>query len=410
VPAEDDQDAVTVTPQLIDLALTKTINNPSPNVGQNVTYVITLTNAGPSTATGVTVLDRLNAGVSLVSATATNGNYSAATGVWTVGPIAAGAAARLTLIAQVLQVGTFVNTAEVMTANQPDIDSTPGNGDPTEDDFAFATFTTPVADLSLTKTVDNPRPDRNQTVTYTIEVTNSGPDNATGIVVTNRIPSNFNFTGSTASTGIFTPTAGTWVIPSLANGATATLRISGRARNFNPITSTAEITRADQSDPDSTPGNADPTEDDIATVVVTPNAIDLSVTGSIDNLAPVVGDLVTLTFTVTNSGPAIATGVELAALIPPGVTTVSSGTSQGVYAPATGLWVLGSLAPGQTETLTIQFSVDTAGIRQVRFQVTAADQFDIDSTPNNDIEAEDDQVSVAINAPRLLTKRLFLAR
>ena len=410
VLAEDDQDAITVTPQLIDLSLTKTINNASPNVGQNVTYVLTLTNAGPSTATGVTVLDRLNAGVSLVSATATNGNYVAATGVWTVGPIAAGAAARLTIIAQVIQVGTFINTAEVMTANQPDINSTPGNGDRTEDDFAFTAFTTPVADLSITNVVDNPTPDRNETVTFTVQITNSGPDNATGIVVTNRIASNFNFTGSTATAGIFTPTAGTWVIPTLASGANATLTISGRARNFTPITSTAEITRADQSDPDSIPGNADPAEDDIATVVVTPNAIDLSVTGAIDNLKPVVGDIVTLTYTVTNSGQSTATGVELTALLPPGVTTIVSGTTQGIYAPATGLWVVGTLLPGETETLTIELSVDTAGIRQVRFQVTAADQFDIDSTPNNDIEAEDDQVTVAINAPRLFSVRLFLAR
>ena len=410
VLAEDDQDAVTVTPQLIDLSLTKTINNASPNIGQNVTYVLTLTNAGPSTATGVTVLDRLNAGVSLISATATNGNYSPTTGIWTVGPIAAGAAARLTIIAQVIQVGTFINTAEVMTANQPDIDSTPGNGDRTEDDFAFTDFTTPVADLSITNVVDNPTPNRNESVTFTIQITNSGPDNATGIVVTNRIPPNFNFTGSTATAGIFTPTAGTWVIPALASGANATLTISGRARNFTPITSTSEITRADQSDPDSIPGNGDPTEDDIATVVVTPNVIDLSVTGSIDNLKPVVGDVVTITYTVTNSGPATATGVELMALIPPGVTTIVSGTTQGIYAPATGLWVLGTLLPGETETLTIELSVDMAGIKLVRFQVTAADQFDVDSTPNNNIEAEDDQVTVVINAPRLLTKRLFLAR
>jgi hypothetical protein len=42
--------------------------------------------------------------------------------------------------------------------------------------------------------------------------------------------------------------------------------------------------------------------------------------------------------------------------------------------------------------------------------VTAADQFDIDSTPNNGIMTEDDIVSVVINAPRVLTKRLMLSR
>jgi len=410
VATEDDQASIGVTPQLIDLALTKSINNPSPNVGQNITYELTLQNAGPSTATGVTVLDRLHSGVEFVSATATSGNYVAATGIWTAGPIAAGAGARLTIIARVIQVGTFVNTAEVMTANQPDIDSTPGNGDPNEDDFATAIFTTPVADLSLTNTVDNATPDRNQIVTFTVVITNSGPDNATGIVVTNRIPPNFNFAGSSTTTGIFTPTAGTWVIPSLASGASATLTYSGRARNFTAVTSVAEITRADQSDPDSIPGNGNLEEDDIAVVVVTPNAIDLSVTGVIDNLAPIVGDVVTLTFTVNNDGPSTATGVELATLLPPGVTILMSGTSQGIYAPTTGTWIVGTLAPGQTETLTIELRVDLAGIKRVPFQVVAADQFDIDSTPNNNIEAEDDQVSVVINAPRLLSVRLFLAR
>jgi len=410
VATEDDQASIGVTPQLIDISLSKTINNASPNVGQNVTYELTLQNAGPSTATGVTVLDRLNDGVQFVSATATNGNYDASTGIWTAGPIAAGAGARLTIIARVIQVGTFLNTAEVMTANQPDVDSTPGNGEPTEDDFASTEFTTPVADLSLTNTVDNATPNRNELVTFTVVITNSGPDNATGIVVTNRIASNFNFASSSTTTGTFTPTVGTWVIPSLAKGSSATLTFSGRARNFTPVTSVAEITRADQSDPDSTPGNGNLEEDDIAVVVVTPNAIDLSVTGSIDNLAPVVGDVVTLTFTVSNDGAATATGVELAAVIPPGVTTIISGTTQGIYAPTTGTWIVGSLAPGQTETLTIELRVDMAGIKRVPLQVVAADQFDIDSTPNNNLEGEDDQVSVVINAPRLLSIRLFLAR
>lgn len=410
VPGEDDQASVLVTPQLIDLSLTKTISTASPNVGQNVTYVLALRNEGPSTATGVRVRDLLNAGVQFISGTATSGNYDPATGNWTPGPLAAGATATLTIIAQVIQNGTFLNVAEVMAADQPDIDSTPGNGDPTEDDIAAVIFTTPVADLSLVSSVDNPTPDRNQNVTMTIVITNSGPDDATGIVVTNRIPSNFNFTGSSTTAGVFTSTAGTWVIPNLANGGSATLTITGRARDFTPITSTAEITRADQADPDSTPGNGDPTEDDFATLIITPNVIDLSVTGTIDNLAPVVGDVVTLTFTVTNSGPATATGVELRLNLPPNVSTVVSGTTQGVYNPATGLWILGAMANGQTETLTIELSVDAAGIKQVVFQVTAADQFDIDSTPNNDIASEDDQTSVAINAPRLLSKRLFLAR
>lgn len=408
--AEDDQQTVSVTPQLIDLSLSKTISNRAPNVGQNVTYELVVRNEGPSTATGVTVLDRLNPGVSFVSATATNGNYVSGTGIWTLGALAAGASARLTIVAQVNLVGVFENVAEIMTADQPDADSTPGNGDPSEDDYATADFTTPVADLSILKTVDNTTPNRNDILTFTIVVSNAGPDTATNIVVTDRIPTDFNFMGSTATSGTFIATTGLWNIPSLASGSEATLTIRGRARSIEPFNNTAEITRVDQSDPDSTPGNGVTTEDDYSAVLVTPQVIDLSVTGEIDNLAPVVGDIVTLTFTVSNDGPALATGVELTVGLPTNVLTVLSGTSRGVYDPTLRRWVLGDLAPGETETLTVQLSVEAAGIKQVTFQVDAADQFDLDSIPGNDLLREDDMVSVVINAPRLLTKRLFLAR
>jgi len=410
VPGEDDQAVVIVSPQLIDLSLTKTVSTTTPNVGENVTFVLTLANDGPSTATEIQVLDQLPAGVTFVSSTTASGQYDAATGIWTPQPVAAGATASLTIIARVAEAGVTTNAAEVIAAGQPDVDSTPGNGDPTEDDYAAVSFNTPIADLSLTQTVDNPSPNRNELVTFTIIVTNSGPDDATGIVVASPIPTNFSFASSSATTGVFTPTTGRWTIPTLASGETATLIVSGRATNTTPVISTSEIIEADQVDPNSVPGNADPSEDDFARVVVTPNVIDLSVTGTIDNLKPEIGDVITLTFTVDNAGPATATGVALALTIPPGITPLFNGATQGVFDPASGLWIVGSLAPLQTETLSVQYRVDAAGIKLATLQVTAADQFDLDSTPANGVEGEDDQATVVIKAPRILGLRMFLAR
>ena len=45
--------SATETPQQADLALTKTVSNPTPNVGDTITFTVTLTNNGPTTATGV---------------------------------------------------------------------------------------------------------------------------------------------------------------------------------------------------------------------------------------------------------------------------------------------------------------------------------------------------------------------
>ena len=43
------------TPQQSDLAVTKTVSDATPNVGETITFTVTLTNAGPDAATGVTV-------------------------------------------------------------------------------------------------------------------------------------------------------------------------------------------------------------------------------------------------------------------------------------------------------------------------------------------------------------------
>ena len=77
--------SATETPQQADLALTKTVSDPTPNVGDQITFTVTLTNSGPDTATGVVVNDLLPAGLTFVSATPSRGTYDAATGTWTVG-------------------------------------------------------------------------------------------------------------------------------------------------------------------------------------------------------------------------------------------------------------------------------------------------------------------------------------
>jgi uncharacterized repeat protein (TIGR01451 family) len=70
-----------------DLGLMKAVSDSTPNVGQNITFTITLTNAGPSTATNVTVQDLLPAGLTFAGSSASQGSYDPGTGTWTVGTV-----------------------------------------------------------------------------------------------------------------------------------------------------------------------------------------------------------------------------------------------------------------------------------------------------------------------------------
>ncbi len=410
VATEDDQASVAVTPQVIDLSLTKTVDNATPNVSGNVTFTVTVSNAGPDAATGVAVLDLLPAGMTFVSSTPSQGSYVSATGVWTVGTIANGANATLQIVASVDSAGAKTNLAQVSAANQPDSDSTPNNSVATEDDQASVTVTPQDADLSLTKTVDDATPISGQQVTFTVTVSNAGPSSATNVIVQDSLPTGLTFVSSTPSQGTFDNTTGQWAAGTIASGSSATLQVVASVTTIGAKTNTAQVRSVDQFDPNSTPNNSVATEDDQAEVVITPEVADLSVTQTVDNPNVNVGDNVTFTITVSNVGPQDATNVAVRDTLPAGMAFVSSTPSQGSFDNATGIWTVGSLANGASATLLITASVNTLGLKTNVVQVSAVDQFDVDSTPDNSVATEDDQASVLIIPPRTLSKRAFLSR
>jgi large repetitive protein len=413
-PTEDDQAAVTLTPQLVDLALTKMVDDPQPNVGDSIAYLLTLTNAGPSTATGVAVMDQLPSGVLFEDAVASQGSYNSQTGIWTVGSVASGATPTLRLNVTVGNTRGETNTAEVSAVDQPDSDSTPANNVNGEDDQASAMFTTQVANLSLQKTVDNATPNQNQNVNFTLQLSNAGPDNASAVRVRDLLPPGLVFVSSDPSTGSYDPVNGIWSLPNVPVGTSASLIIQARVDLLNAastaLINTAEVAAVRQFDPNSTPGNGVAGEDDQATVTVAPPVVDIAVLASTDNATPLEDEVITLTFSTSNSGNVNATGVIVSALLPAGLTILSAQPQTGSYDPTTGVWNIGSIAAGNTTQLIVTARVDERGLKQIPVAVLATDQFDIDSVPGNNVPTEDDQTELVIRAPRLLTKRLFLSR
>ncbi|MFJ9161732.1 hypothetical protein ACIRPS_33600 [Streptomyces griseoviridis] len=112
---------VTVVRPAADLTVAKAADATGVTVGQTVTYRIAVHNAGPNAATGVTVADRLPAGLTFLSADGSPGRYDPATGQWTVGNLAVGATADLVLRAKATATGRVTNTATA-SANEKDPD------------------------------------------------------------------------------------------------------------------------------------------------------------------------------------------------------------------------------------------------------------------------------------------------
>ena len=107
-----------------DLSLTKTASPNPGQVGVSLSYRITATNNGPAAATNVTVIDTLPAGITFVSATATQGSCSGSGPVnCNLGSLTVGASAIITIVVTPSSSGQITNTATV-SASESDFDST----------------------------------------------------------------------------------------------------------------------------------------------------------------------------------------------------------------------------------------------------------------------------------------------
>ncbi len=348
-PPSSLQSSASLTPvQPAALELTKTVNNATPNVGQNVVFTQTLTNLGPGVATDVTTTDVLPAGLTFVSSTANEGSYNSTTGVWTVGTVANGSTATLQMTATVTTPGTKTNTATISHVDQPD---------PNPNNTGIAIVTPQQADLSVTKTVNNSTPIVGQNATFTITVSNSGPSTATGVVTTDVLPAGLTFVSDTASQGSYNSTTGLWTIGTLPSGAApVTLTLIANVATAGAKTNTATVTG----------GQYDPNlSNNTASATVTPSAqVDLTLTKTVDNPIPTVGTIVHFTITVSNAvNESTATDVIVHDLLPAGLTFVSATPAQGIYSAGTGVWTVGSLASGATTSLVIAATVTTTGVK-----------------------------------------------
>lgn len=138
----------------------------------------------------------------------------------------------------------------------------------------IARWTDPVgADLSVTKTVDNPTPGERSTVIYTVSLSNHGTEHATGVAIADALPEGVAFTSAAASTGSYSTGTDIWSVGNLDFGAHATLQVEATVDDVGSggtvLVNTASVAASDQSD-GNVANNADTATIDVVRVVSAP--------------------------------------------------------------------------------------------------------------------------------------------
>ncbi len=352
--------AVTVNPQA-DLSLTKTVSDPNPGTDDEVQYTLTAHNAGPDDATGVTIHDSLPAGLDFLDASPGCDNQSG-TVTCDIGALASGDSVSVTIDARTTAAisGTVVGNLATVLGNE--LDPTPANNQ------AAATITVrPLVDLKLTKVASNPTPAAGGPVTYTLTLTNSGPSTATGVTLTDPLPSGVSFLSASAGQGscsAFGQTV-TCRLGSLAPGGTAIALVAVLVAASDRGTSVENTATATADQPIARPellsANAliRPTAGPAPTAGPPPTAgarptADLAITKTVNRAIGRTGDPLTYTISVTNHGPATATSPTITDAFSEAVKLVSIHTASGSCSRRHRLAChLESIPQGDTDTITV---------------------------------------------------------
>ena len=307
-----------VVPEIIP---DKTANITNPNFGDKVDYTVTVTNDGMGDANNVVIVDMLGEGLTFVSAS-DNGVWDPVkrTVTWIV-DLAKGESKVFSVIATVSGYGNVTNSLVV------------GN--------KTTGVNVTVPEINPDKTVDNEIPNFGDNVTYTVTVTNDGIGDANNVVITDVLDKGLKFLNATGNFTYDEKTGTiTWTVD-LAKGETKTFNVNVTVLGYGVLPNTVAV------------GNKTAVRN-----ITVPEIITVKEVNSSDIH---IGDEITYTITVSNSGKINATNVVIRDILPEGLKFINA-SNGGVYDPVTGIitWIL-NITANSTVDLTADVCVNKSG-------------------------------------------------
>ncbi|WP_458453653.1 hypothetical protein [Methanobrevibacter sp.] len=329
----EDDEPIKVNPSS-DLSVTKTASESEPHYLDEISYEIIVVNNGPDTAHNIVIKDLLPHSLIWLDDDS-EGGYNPDTGELYLEALEVGESFTLNIDCIVNATGSIENNVTV-NGSEHDYNLTNNKANETIE-------VEKSADVSIVKLVNESQPNYKDLITWTLIISNNGPDKANNIYVEEILSEGLEFVNYTATKGIFNYQKGYWVMCCLENGEQQRLEIVTRVNKTGNVTNLATI-RADEHDSNLT------NNEDNETIQV-PLAVDVEVIIQVNNTEPLFGEKVNWIITVKNNGPDNATGIVLNEMLPEDLIFVDYNSTKGNYID--GQWLIDSLNVGESQNLNI---------------------------------------------------------
>ena len=371
-----------------NISVTKTADQGTINAGDTAAFTIVVTNNGPGTANNVTVNDPLPAGVAWsISPAVTGCSITSGTLSCTFATLDEGASKTIHIsgVTDAQDCGTLSNTATVAADNE---------GSDQTDNSDTATITVKCATIQVTKTPDQGTVSAGDPIGFTITASNSGAGSASGVTVTDTLPTDAGLSwtidaagsdsGCSITAGVLSCNFGT-----IAAGGSKHVHITSptTAATCGSVDNTANVTTSnDGSDSDN--------------VSITVNCPNVTVLKTADQGTIDAGDTAAFTIVVTNEGPGTAKGVTLTDTLPSGVVWSEDSAACSITAGVLSC-NFGDLADGATRTVHVTGATDAADCGVLtNTAVVAASNESVENVGDNSSTA-----TITVNCPDLLVTK-----
>ncbi len=343
--------AVAVNPQA-DLSLSKIVSNPNPAVDDEIAYTLTASNAGPNDASGVTIRDLLPAGLDFIDASPGCDNQNG-TVACVIDTLASGDSASVTIRARTTAAVAGTALGNLATVSGNELDPDPGNNQ-----AGASIDVQPLVDLELTKVASNATPIAGGPVSYTLTLVNNGPSPATGVTITDPLPSGLSFLAANTAQGSCGASGQTVTchLGTVAAGGTALVTVTAQVASSAAGTSLTNTATATADDPVARPEllSSSALVKPSAAPPGPPLAADLAIVKRVNHTTGRVGEPLTYTITVTNRGPDPAANPTVTDAFSKQVTLASAHTASGACTKARPIVCkLGSIPSGSSDTITV---------------------------------------------------------